>query len=285
MAFRVAVTGGARGIGLATARAFARAGADVVIGDVDVAAAGAAAGEIGAVAHLLDVRDPVSFAEFVIAAGDLDVLVNNAGVVHGVPFLDTPPELRDLQLDVNLRGVMHGMAAVLPDMITRGRGHVVNVASLAGRIATPNAAVYTATKFAVIGLTEAVRAEIHHTGVRLTAVLPTFVRTEMTSGLHLGAIPQINPEQVAAAILRVVRRGGPAVVTVPRWMGGLPRLATFTPQALLDVMRHAATTPTPADLPEHRTAYADRVRRLLRAPKITIEGTGEADPGIERGTG
>lgn len=88
-------------------------------------------------------------------------------------FLDTPRQMRDLQLDVNLRGVINGMAAVLPGMVARGRGHVVNIASLAGRIATPNAAIYTATKFAVVGLTEAVRAEIHHTGVRVTAVLPT----------------------------------------------------------------------------------------------------------------
>ena len=107
-------------------------------------------------------------------------------------FLDTPPELRDLQIDVNLRGVVNGMGAVLPGMVARGRGHVVNVASLAGRIATPHAAVYTATKFAVVGLTEAVRAELHGTGVRASAVLPTFVHTEMTEGLPLDGIPTVD---------------------------------------------------------------------------------------------
>jgi NAD(P)-dependent dehydrogenase (short-subunit alcohol dehydrogenase family) len=231
---RVAVTGGARGIGLATAGAFARAGASVVIGDVDAEAAGAAAAGIGAMALALDVRSADSCAEFVAAAGEIDVFVNNAGVAHAGAFLDTPHAMRELQLDVNLRGVVNGMAAVLPGMVARGSGHVVNVASLAGRVPTPNAAVYTATKFAVVGLTQAVRAELRGSGVRLTAVLPTFVRTEMISGLKLDGIPKIDPTDVADAIVRAARRGGPVVVTVPRWLGGLPRLATFIPQALGD---------------------------------------------------
>ncbi len=263
MGFVVAVTGGARGIGLATARAFAAAGADVVIGDVDVESAGEAAAEIGGRATALDVRDPESFAAFIAAAGDVDVLVNNAGVAYGGAFLDTPPEMRDLQLDVNLRGVINGMAAVLPGMVERGRGHVVNVASLAGRLATPGAAIYTATKFAVVGLTEAVRAELHDSRVRVTAVLPTFVRTQMTEGLPLDHIPTATPEEVARAILRVVRRGGPATVIVPRWLGGLPRLAAFTPQAIQDAIRHGAATGPHESPEERRSEYVQRLRRLL----------------------
>lgn len=266
MTFAVAVTGGARGIGLATARAFASAGARVIIGDIDGDAAGAVAAEIGASALHLDVRDAESFAAFFAVAGTPDVLVNNAGVAHAGSFLDTSAAMRELQIDVNLRGVVNGMAAVLPDMVTRGRGHVINVASLAGRIATPNAAIYTATKFAVIGLTEAVRAELHGSGVRVSAVLPTFVRTEMTAGLALGGIPQVDPPDVAKAILRLVRRGGPAVVSVPRWMGGLPRLAAFTPQSLLEVMRHSAAGDVPEDRDVRRAAYVERVRSLLRKP-------------------
>jgi NADP-dependent 3-hydroxy acid dehydrogenase YdfG len=261
--FVVAVTGGARGIGLATARAFAAAGAHVVIGDIDLDEASASAAEIGAVAAPLDVRDPASFAAFVSAAGDIDVLVNNAGVAHGATFVDTPPELRDLQLDVNLRGVVNGMAAVLPGMIDRGRGHIVNIASLAGKLATPNAAIYTATKFAVVGLTEAVRAEVQDSGVRVTAVLPTFVRTRMTEGLSLDHIPTATPEEVARAILRAVRRGGPATVVVPRWMGGLPRLAAFTPQAIQDVIRHSASKTASTELDQRRETDVTRLRRLL----------------------
>jgi NADP-dependent 3-hydroxy acid dehydrogenase YdfG len=238
--FVVAITGGARGIGLATARAFVDAGARVVIGDIDADVADKAAAETGALALPLDVRDAGSFQAFVDAAGPIDVLVNNAGVAHAGSFLDTPAPLRTQQLEVNLGGVINGLAAVLPGMVERGGGHVVNVASLAGRLATPNAAVYTATKFAVIGLTEAVRAEVRDSGVRVTAVLPTFVRTRMTEGLSLDHLPTATPSDVARAILRVVRRGGPATVSVPRWMSGLPRLAAFTPQAVQDRIRHSA---------------------------------------------
>jgi NAD(P)-dependent dehydrogenase (short-subunit alcohol dehydrogenase family) len=262
MAFTVAITGGARGIGLATARAFAGAGAKVAIGDVDGEAAAAAAAQTGATAHVLDVRDPASFATFFATIGVPDVLVNNAGVAHGAPFLATSEELRDLQIDVNLRGVVNGLGAALPGMVARGSGHVINVASIAGRIALPNAAMYTATKFAVVGLTEAVAAELHGSGVRISAVLPTFVHTEMTDGLPLRGVPTVHPPEVALAILRLVRRGGPAVVTVPRWMGGLPRLAAFTPQMIIDAIRHGSGRPY-EDRDQRRAAYEARVRSLL----------------------
>jgi len=267
MAFVVAVTGGARGIGRATAAAFAAAGATVVIGDVDADAAASTASEIGVRAETLDVRDPASWAAFVAAIGEpIDVLVNNAGIAYPGSFLDTPAEMRELQLDVNLRGVINGMSAVLPAMRARGRGHVVNVASLAGKIATPNAAIYTATKHAVVGLTESVRAELHGSGVRLTAVLPSFVTTEMTEGLPLKGIPMVDPKVVAGAILRQVRRGGPALVPVPRWMGGIPRLAAFTPQSVLDVMRHGFGDRDVSDSNTLRERYQERLRGLLRRP-------------------
>jgi NADP-dependent 3-hydroxy acid dehydrogenase YdfG len=269
MAFTVAITGGARGIGLATAKAFAGAGAAVVIADVDTDAGSAAADQIGASFQRLDVRDASAFQAVVDEVGPLDVLVNNAGVAYAGSFLDTLAEMRDLQIDVNLRGVVNGMGAALPAMVARGRGHVVNVASLAGKIATPNAAIYTATKHAVVGLTEAVRAEIHDSGVRVSAVLPTFVTTEMTRGLSLQNVPVIEPDQVASAILRVVRRGGPSLVPVPRWLGGVPRLAAFTPQAFLDWMRHGFGERDVRDPQESRQQYQDRLRGLLHRPPQT----------------
>ncbi len=252
---RVAITGGARGLGLATARAFQAAGATVTIGDLDPDAAPA---DLPALP--LDVRSAEAFAAFLAAAGPVDVLVNNAGVATTTSFLATPPALRELQLDVNLRGVINGMAMALPEMVARGHGHVVNVASLAGRIPTPNAAIYTATKHAVVGLTEAVRTEVRGTGVRLTAVLPTFVRTEMTNGLNLRGIPVTTAEAVAGAVVRAVRRGGPAVVVVPRWLGAVPRLSAWTPQFVKDLLtRGAAPAPTPDEDPR-RVGYAARVR-------------------------
>lgn len=268
MTFAVAITGGARGIGFATAKAFAAAGAKVVITDVDAEEGARGAEAIGASFHQLDVRDAAAFAAFVEAVGPLDVLVNNAGVAYSASFLDTPAEMRQLQLDVNLRGVINGMGAALPDMVERGRGHVVNVASLAGKIATPNAAIYTATKHAVVGLTEAVRAELHGSGVRVSAVLPTFVTTDMTRGLSPQSIPVIEPSTVANAILRVVRRGGPALVPVPRWLGGVPRLAAFTPQVVLDWLRHGFHERDMSD-PEERRQYQDRLRGLLYRPGET----------------
>jgi short-subunit dehydrogenase len=174
--------------------------------------------------------------------------------------------MRELQLDVNLRGVVNGMGAVLPTMVSRGKGHVVNVASLAGKIATPNAAIYTATKHAVVGLTEAVRAELHGSGVRVSAVLPSFVTTDMTEGLPLKGIPMVEPKLVATAILRVVRRGGPALVPVPRWMGGIPRMAAFTPQSMLDWVRHGFGDRDVTDPNERREHYQSRLRDLLHRP-------------------
>jgi len=238
----------------------------VTIADVDADAGALAADQIGVAFRQLDVRDAGAFQTFADALGPLDVLVNNAGVAYAGAFLDTPPQMRELQLDVNLRGVVNGMGAVLPAMVARGRGHIVNVASLAGKIATPNAAIYTATKHAVVGLTEAVRAEIHDSGVRVSAVLPTFVTTEMTRGLSLQNVPVIEPEVVASAILRVVRRGGPSLVPVPRWLGGLPRLAAFTPQVFLDWMRHGHGEADMADPEQLRKRYQDRLRGLLRRP-------------------
>jgi NADP-dependent 3-hydroxy acid dehydrogenase YdfG len=268
----VAVTGGARGIGLAVATAFATAGARVVLGDIDLDAAAAAAERIGAAAHRVDVRDLASFEAFVAAVGPLDVLVNNAGVAPAGQFLDQAPALRDLQIDVNLRGVVNGMAAALPGMVERGGGHVVNIASLAGRVATPGAAVYTATKFAVVGLTEAVRAELHHSRVRLTAVCPTFVRTEMTAGLPLAGIPVIDPEDVARTVLRIVRaRHTPAAVVVPRWLAGLPRAMTFTPSRVVDRIRGRRSRPY-TDPEGLRAAYDARVRALVDPVDVT-DGT------------
>ena len=257
----VAITGGARGIGLATARAFAAAGARVALGDVDAGLASAAAAPLGGMATPLDVRDPDSFAAFLKAAetdlGPVDVLVNNAGVAPVGNFVELDRAVIDLQVDVNLRGVLLGTRLALPAMMARGRGHIVNVASLAGRLPLPGAAVYTATKHAVVGLSEAVRAEVRPSGVRVTAVLPTFATTELVAGLPLRGVPVVPPERIAAAIVRAVRRGGPPIVAVPRWMGALPRLAAFTPYRVVDALRRLGPGPE-----VDRAARADYERRV-----------------------
>jgi len=114
----------------------------------------------------------------------------------------------------------------------------------------------------VIGLTEAVRAEVRGSGVRLTAVLPTFVTTEIVAGLPLRGIPIVPPERIAAAIVKAVRRGGPPIVTVPRWMGALPRLTAILPYRLGDALRRL--TPENPEI-DHaaRANYERRVSDLL----------------------
>jgi NAD(P)-dependent dehydrogenase (short-subunit alcohol dehydrogenase family) len=265
----VAVTGGARGIGLAIARAFASRGDRVVVGDLDVAAAAEAAADLGGVPVRVDVRDPVSFAAFLDAAGDaagpIDVLVNNAGVAPHGRFLDLDPAALDCVLEVNLRGVVHGMRLALPPMIARGSGHVVNIASLSSRIPLPGAAVYAATKHAVLGLTESVRVEIRGSGVRLTTVMPTFVSTEIISGLPLrGPVPTIPPERVAAAVVKAVDRGGPPVLTVPRWLGFLPWLANTVPHRMRDALLTGGWGSAEIDTAA-RDAYEKRVAQQYDA--------------------
>ncbi|WP_018654553.1 SDR family oxidoreductase [Actinomadura flavalba] len=228
----VAVTGGARGIGRATAEAFARRGARVCVGDLDVSAP---PGD-GIRAFPLDVTDRASFAAFldrVQEIGPLDILVNNAGIMPLGPFLDEPDAVGAATLDVNVHGLINGMRLALPGMIERGRGHVVNVASMAGKLPLPGMAVYNASKYAAVGLSAAVRQEVAGTGVTVSAVLPTAVRTGLTEGVRLGrGLPTIDPEQVAAAIVRscVSRR---AEYPVPGWLRVVQPALGVTPEPVV----------------------------------------------------
>lgn len=219
----VAVSGGARGIGEATARALAAAGARVVVGDLDAGLAAESARSYGGLGLPLDVTSPDSFTGFldrvVAEHGRIDGLVNNAGIMVIGKHLDSPLEAQLKQLDVNLRGVIIGCHEAAPRMIAAGGGRIVNVASLAGRIAMPGSAVYSATKAGVLGFTDALDAELAGTGVRVAAVLPSFTRTGLIDGTTSPALsPAIEPEQVAAAVVSLFRRRR-AVATVPRRLG------------------------------------------------------------------
>jgi len=242
----VAVTGAARGIGLATARAFVEAGAHVALGDLDGALAEEAAASLGprASGHRLDVTDRESFAAFLAAAAErherpLDVLVNNAGIMPNGAFLDQADEVDRATMDVNVFGVVYGMRLALPPMVERGRGHVVNVASLAGKVPLQGLAVYNASKYAVVGLTAATRLEMQATGVSVSAVLPSAVRTELSSGIDLGVLPTVDPEDIARAVVATVasRRGE---VAVPSYVGRLAALMPLVPEAVLGRLRRLA---------------------------------------------
>lgn len=206
----VAITGAARGIGLATAEAMIAQGAQVSIGDIDLELAEKEAQRIGAKAFKLDVRNRESFAQFIQETidhfGSLYSLVNNAGIMPMGAFLDEDPALADAQIDINFRGVIYGMQLALPHLIQEKTGHIVNIASLAGRFALPGSAVYSGTKFAVIGLTEAVAGEYRNSGIEFTAIMPSKVLTELTSGTDNASkiIPSVTPQQVANAVVNAL---------------------------------------------------------------------------------
>jgi len=241
----VALTGGARGIGRATAEALARKGARVAIGDVDVDAARASAEEIGfgVVAFELDVTDGASFEAFLDTVeaelGPLEVMINNAGILHLGPFAEEDEASQARQVDINLNGPMTGTKLALRRMVPRGRGHIVNVASSAGKFAPPGIATYTATKHGVVGFTEAVRWEQHGRGIDFSIVMPGVVRTEMIAGYKdVRGVQDIGPEDVAAAIVDALER--PRLeVFVPRTLGGLWKLLVILPRGPREALLRA----------------------------------------------
>jgi 2-dehydro-3-deoxy-L-rhamnonate dehydrogenase (NAD+) len=208
------VTGGARGIGRAIVTRLASEGAKVLIADIDEAAATAAAGEIaGATAYKLDVTSNDSWQGAVRKAvadwGKVDILVNNAGIAgRSAPAWELEiQEWLDV-INIDLTGVWLGCRAVLPGMIEKGYGRIVNIASIAGKEGNPNASPYSAAKSGVIGLTKSLAKEVATKGVIINGITPAVIATEilkqvseehinyMTSRIPMGRVGQ--PEEVAA---------------------------------------------------------------------------------------
>jgi short-subunit dehydrogenase len=210
----IAITGAARGIGHATAKALLARGARVVIGDRDVRVLESAVAELAKFGQVtgypLDVTDQASFATFLDKArtegqGHIDVLINNAGVMPVGPFLEQTEAAIRSSIEVNFYGVLTGCRLVLPEMVKRRRGHIVNIASMAGMVAVPGQAVYAGTKFAVVGLSTALADEFAPQGVEVTVILPTFTNTELIAGTKAtGAQKPVQPEDIAAAIVKTL---------------------------------------------------------------------------------
>ncbi len=240
----VAITGGARGIGEATAQALRAAGARVVIGDVDEAAGEATAHRLGLDAFLpLDVTDPVSFADFFrqseSTVGPLDVLINNAGIMPVGPLLDEDDLTARRVLDINVHGVITGTKLAVRAMSERGSGHIINIASMAGVASVPGLATYNASKFAVVGFTDAVRLEVQALGIDVSAILPYFVNTELAAGTNgPRGFKKAEPEQVASAIVATLERPVPRVY-VPRATGNMVRFFRKLPQAWTERLNSA----------------------------------------------
>lgn len=240
------VTGAASGIGKETALAFGRRGADLVLCDLDesgLKATETALRSMGrdVLARRVDVSDREamrSFAEETSAqVGALDILMNNAGVGLGAGFLDTSLEDWDWILRINLLGVVHGCHFFVPPMVARGAGgHVVNVSSAAGYLPATALSAYVTTKYAVLGLSEALRIELREHGIGVTAICPGIIDTPITRSSQLrgryaaeGQREQMieayrkrayGPERVAENVLRAIQRNrGIAPVSPEAWIG------------------------------------------------------------------
>ena len=247
----VVITGAGRGIGAATARAVGRAGARVALADLSGELAAAVAAEVGggSFGRSVDVTDHAAYAAFLDdverSLGPIDVLINNAGIMPVTEFVDESPESISRQLEINLHAVLFGSQQAIRRMRPRGRGHLVNVASAAGKGGFPGIATYCATKFGVVGLTEALSRELHGTGIDVSCVMPAVVRTELTDGVQDHWMMKTStPEDVADAIVRALHR---------------PRLDVYVPTSLNVMNRSMALWPRRAQAWFLRVTRADRI--------------------------
>jgi NAD(P)-dependent dehydrogenase (short-subunit alcohol dehydrogenase family) len=269
----VAITGAARGIGLATARALTREGARVAIGDLDGDLAASVAAELGggAIGVAVDVTDNAAFTAFLDEVerelGPLDVLINNAGIMPTGPIEDEDEQMTARHIAINLHAVIHGTREAVRRMRPRRRGHIVNLSSAAGRVPGARAATYCATKFGVAGFSEAVAQELHGSGVEISIVLPSLTNTELVSGLkEVRGLPWIEPDDVAAAIVGTLKRPR-FEVPVPKVTGLLLKLNQVLPYraraALARVTKADAVLSEVDDL--KRAAYVRRLERVKAA--------------------
>ena len=239
----VLITGAARGIGLATATALAQRGHSVAIGDLDAHEAQRAAQSLPGggthSGHALDVTDEDSFARFLEDAAGLDVLVNNAGIMVVGPLESTGFRGASKTIDVNVKGVAIGMHLAVPRMREKGGGHIVNVISSSAWIAPPALAIYSASKHAARGLTDAVRDEVRAAGIAVSGVYPGVVETDLAVGTKAArGQKMIRPEEVAAAIAGAIETPR-AEVFVPRSLGPTLRVYQSLPPRARALMGRA----------------------------------------------
>jgi len=249
----VAITGGARGIGKATAKALIAKGCRVAIGDLQLELAEQTATELGGgtVALALDVTDRSSFEHFLEEAerqlGPVDAVINNAGIMPVTPFEDESPESIRRQIDINLHGVITGTQLAIKRLRPRGGGYIVNIASQAGKSGVPGIATYSGTKHAVVGISEAVRTELRGSGVEVLCVMPTVVNTELTSGVGQKWVKPVEASDVANEIVDAME---------------VPRFDVFVPRA--NGVLYKVLSPLPR-------AWREAIGRAMKVDKLMIE--------------
>jgi short-subunit dehydrogenase len=236
------VTGGGRGIGKALSHSLAREGVRVAIVDLDGAVAEQAASEIGggAIGLPLDVTDRPAFTialdDIEARLGPIDIIVNNAGIMPIGPFEEETDATAIRQLELNLHAVLHGSKEAIRRMKPRGAGHIVNVASIAGKFGAPGGATYSACKHGVVGLSESLRGELHGTGLEVHVVMPAFVNTELAAGTtELRGVKRLAPEDVGEAIVEALQTGR-FEVFVPKSLKGLVFSTALSPRSFAEWM-------------------------------------------------
>ena len=259
----VVVTGGAAGIGRATASAMAEGGAKVAIGDIHAEKAAETAEEIGrgTTGKPLDVTSREDFELFLDQVesefGPIDCLVNNAGVMLLGPIDEETPEATKAMIDVNLVGVINGTQAAMDRMKPRRRGRIVNIASQAGKAGMAGGATYCATKFGVIGFSEAVRAELKGSGVSISWILPGLVNTDLAAGLpDIPLMDMLTPDDIANAVVQALTEGGSEIWVPARnqWLDAPVRLLPRALRERVFSITGADKVLSQAD-PERRQGY------------------------------
>lgn len=242
----VVITGAAMGMGRLLSIKFAQDGARLVLIDVNKDALDKTAAELRKMGvevftYICDITDRKKVYEMAADVhkkiGKIDVLVNNAGVVWGAPFVESDDEKLFKTIDVNVNAVMWMMKAFLPDLCEKKSGHVINLASAAGLMGVVNLAAYSASKFAVVGMTEAIRQETKKMGlkdVKFTIVCPSFVATGMFEGVKPPKMTKwLTPERMVDKIYAAFRKDAP-LIREPLLVKFVPLLKSVLPANWFD---------------------------------------------------
>jgi len=244
----VLITGGARGLGLLIAERCIRKGARrVILWDIDRQALAASAAELRvgeatvetAVVDISDVdRIEAAAQELLAVSGSVDILFNNAGVVVGKSFADHSREEIERSIRINVLGAVHTARMILPRMIERRRGHIVNIASAVGLTPNPNMSIYAASKWAVLGWSESLRLELAAVSadLRVTTVCPSYIDTGMFDGARAPLLtPRLKPEVAADRIISAVESNR-ILLRMPWIVNLLPLLRGLLPSRLFDLV-------------------------------------------------